>query len=270
MKKLFVLLLVTISLITIGCDNSSTNPTNQSKYPTKLGNQWEYNTTHTIEYYDSTGNIDSVDLLDLGNTIVRIDTENDTVNETSNLVLFSSYEVSTPDSIAKSWYSNSDSGLYVMAYSGAGRSQPVIPKINAENNSVNIAFSNSSIMLPDLYSFINSNLADSIQYFDPPRKVLAYPLRIGVRWFELIDPFHSERFVDEKISVEVPAGIYNCYTVKTDWDLNIELTDYMNLDDGLIKRVVYSDSLGITTPGNPDPSMYARFTSISQLINKSF
>ena len=269
MKKLFILLLLPISFTIVSCYNSSTNPISQSKYPTRIGNQWEYQTIYTIEYYDSTGNIDSLEVLDFGNTVVKIVSKNDSINGNSNLVLFSSYEVSSPDSNQRSWYSNSDSGLYVIAYSGAGRSQPVLPKINP-TNSFSFLFSSSSMLMPDISNLFNSNPLDSIQLFDPPRKVLLYPLTMGAHWVELVYPFYRERFVDKKLTIEVPAGIFNCYIIESKWNLSVEFTDYINLEDGLIRRLVYSDSVQITTIENPDSLFYARFTSSSQLVNKNF
>ena len=269
MKKLLILLLLAILFTMEGCYNSSINPTLQSKYPTKIGNQWEYQTTYTFEYYDSTGNIDSVEILDFGNTIVKIDNEKDSVNGISNLVMFSSYEVTSTDSISKSWYSNSDCGLYVIAYTGAGRSQPVLPKLN-QTNFFSIVFSNHKMLMPDISNLFNSNPSDSIQLYDTPRKVLDYPLNKGAQWVELVFPFYRERFVEKMLPVEVFAGMFNCYVIESKSDLNVELTDYMNLEDGLIKRIVYADSIDIVTNGNPDSSVYARFTSTSQLVNKSF
>jgi hypothetical protein len=256
-------------LIIVGCDNNSTNPTSQSKYPTQLGNQWEYQTTTTVEYYDSTGNIDSVEVFEFGNSIVRITSENDTVNGISNLVLFSSYEVNTTDSIHRSWYSNTDSGLYVIAYSGAGRAQPVIPKITLEFYLVKIAFSNYSNMLPNLPIYHYSSYSDSIFFFNPPRKVLAYPLSTNVRWVELEYPFYRERYVGNIKSVQVPAGVYNCYEIKSDWDFDIVFNDYISLTDGLVSRVLIADSMQITNPQG-DTLLYARLAQVSQLVNKSF
>ena len=269
MNKLFILLFLIISFTIIGCYNSSITPISQSKYPTKVGNQWEYQTIYTIEYYDSTGNIDSVEVLDFGKTIVKIVTEKDSVNGISNLVLFASYEVSSPDSFQKSWYSNSDSGLYVIAYSGAGSSQPVLPKINS-TNSFPFLLSNGRMLMPDISNLYNSNPLDSIQLFDPPRKVLNYPLTKGAHWIELVYPFYRERFVDKTLTIEVPAGMFNCYIVESNWNFSTEFTDYINLEDGLIRRLVYSDSVRITTLENPDSLFYARFTSSSQLVNKNF
>ena len=270
MKKLFILLLGLIVFLAIACQDHTSNPTSQPKYPTQTGNQWEYQTSISFEYYDTLGNIDSVETIDLGNTIVRIESENDTVNGISNLVLFSSYEVATPDSAQRSWYSNADSGLYVIAYSGAGKAQPVLPKINSLNHLVRLTLMNCMNMLPNLSPIINTIMSDSILFYDPPRKALAYPLSTNVRWIELVYPFYRERYVDELKSVQVPAGVYNCYTIKSDWDLDIEFTDYMNLTNGLISRILFADSLGISTIDNPDILLYARFKSNSQLISKSF
>jgi len=47
-------------------------------------------------------------------------------------------------------------------------------------------------------------------------------------------------------------------------------TDYINLTDGLIKRILFADSAGISTPGNPDPVSYARITTLSELAGKNF
>ena len=94
--------------------------------------------------------------------------------------MFSSYEVTSTDSISKSWYSNSDSGLYFIAYTGAGRSQPVLPKLN-QTNFFSIVFSNHKMLMPDISNLFNSNPSDSIQLYDTPRKVLDYPLKKGAQ-----------------------------------------------------------------------------------------
>jgi len=118
--------------------------------------------------------------------------------------------------------------------------------------------------------FFNNILSDSIQYHNPPRKALKYPLKIGSRWLELEYPFYRERFVNEKENIEVSAGTFSCYKVESEWNLDLIFTDYINLTDGLIKRIVFADSAGITAPGDPDPVSYARITSLSELAGKNF
>ena len=224
----------------------------------------------TIEYYDSLGNIGSVETFDFGNTIVKIESENDTLNGETHFILFTSYDLSTPEYIHKSWYANPDSGFYVTAYSNAGSSQPVLPKGMNLNHQAIASFINSKSMQLFIPVSFNNNPSDSVLYFDPPRKVLKYPLKIGSSWLELGNPFIRERFVDEKENIEVPAGIFNCYKVESDWDLDLIFTDYISLTEGLIRRFVFADSAGISTPGDPDPIGYARITNLSELVGKNF
>ena len=274
MKKLFILLLTVLGLLIMtGCDVCSSYPTEQLKYPAQTGNQWEYHTTMTLEYYDSTGRIASDEILDLGNTIVKIESENDTLNSHSNLVLFTSYDLSTPENIQKSWYANSNSGLYVIAYAGAGSSQPVLPKgMNLDHQTIaSLTISKSMQLLIPLSN--NNNSSDSIYYHDPPRRVLKYPLKIGTRWIELEYPFYRERFVNEKETIEVPAGTFSCYKVESDWDIPsinpFIFTDYISLQDGLVKRYFSVDSLAhVTALG--DTIGYFKSTSISELVGKNF
>jgi len=190
MKKLFILLLTVLGLLIIdGCDVSSTYPTEQLKYPAKTGNQWKYHTIMTIEYYDSAGNISSVEIFDLENTIVKIESENDTLNSEPHFVLFTSYDLSTPENINKLWYANPDSGFYAIAYSNAGSSQLVLPKGMNLNYQTIAGLTNSRRMQLFISVSFNSNLSDSVLYYDPPRKVLKYPLKISSRWIELEYPF---------------------------------------------------------------------------------
>jgi hypothetical protein len=271
MKKLFILLLTILGLLIFkGCDVCSTYPTAQLKYPAKTGNQWEYHTTMTIEYYDSSGNISSVETLDFGNTIVKIESANDTLNGEPHFILFTSYDLSTPENIHKSWYANPDSGFYIIAYSNAGSSQPVLPKgMNLNHQAIASIINSKSMQLFIPVSFTN-NLSDSVLYFNPPRKVLKYPLIIDSRWLELEYPFYRERFVNEKENIEVPAGIFNCFKVESDLDLDLIFTDYISLTDGLIRRFVFADSAGISTIGDPDPISFARITTLSELVGKNF
>jgi len=271
MKKLFILLLTFLGLlIFMGCDVCSSYPTEQLKYPAQTGNQWEYHTTMTIEYYDSTGSIASVETLDFGNTIVKIESENDTISGNQHFVLFTSYDLLTPENIKNFWYANSESGLYVIAYTGAGSSQPVLPKgMNLDYQTI-ASLTITKSMQPFIPVSFNNDLSDSILYYDPPRKVLTYPLKIGSRWIELENPFYRERFINEKDTIQVSAGTFGCYKVESEWDFNLIFTDHISLTDGLIRRFVFADSAAITDPGSPDPIGYARIVTISELIGKNF
>ncbi|MEJ5261489.1 MAG: hypothetical protein WHT45_02335 [Ignavibacterium sp.] len=121
---------------------------------------------------------------------------------------------------------------------------------------------------PAIYSILsNSNLlTDSIQFYPYPRKVLAYPLEVGSRWVELIDPFYRERFVKTTEIINCNGIDYNTYKIESEGDFPIIFNDYINLTDGLIKREISIDSVAIISPVSPDPQGYYKFGSISNLV----
>lgn len=181
MSKLIFIL--PILILFIGCEKvvNSGNLPIYSKYPTKLNNEWEYNTILSFEYYDSTGNIDSSSIIDLGNTNCEITNINDTIGNFSKLILFEEYDVATPDYVHKTWYVNSDSGLYSVAYSNPGASQTIIPKHNPKSLEFFKQLIKSVGVSPgfNFHSDYSNQLSDSIQFYTYPRKVLAYPIKIG-------------------------------------------------------------------------------------------
>ena len=268
MSKLFFIL--PIFFLFIACEKvvNSGNLPIYSKYPTQLNTEWEYNTIMMFEYYDSTGHLDSSSTWDLGNTICKITNINDSIGNFSKLILFEEYDVATPNNIHKSWYVNADSGLYSIAYSNPGSSQIIIPKQNLKSfESLKQMLKSIGISPAFYFGLPNSNqFSDSIQFYSNVRKVLAYPLKIGSRWIELIEPFFRERFIRKQEIINVNGKSYNCYKVEADWDFNITFNDYIDLSRGLIKREIIADSLEIISQNSPDPEGYLKLTSISELV----
>lgn len=272
MSKLFFSL--PILFLLIGCEkvvNSGNFPT-YPKYPTKLNNEWEYNTIFSFEYYDSTGNIDSSSIIDLGNTICKITNVNDTIGNFSKLVLFEEYDVATLDNIHKTWYVNADSGLYAVAYSNPGASQIIIPKQNLKDLEFFKQLVKSVGLSPNFNfnSDYSNQLIDSIQYYTHPRRVLAYPVKIGSQWIELVEPFYRMRFIRKQEIININGTDYNCFKVEShwtwDWNWGLIFNDYIDLRTGLIKREIISDSLEIISPNSPYPEGYLKITSVSELV----
>jgi len=216
------------------------------------------------------GNISSVEILDLGHTIVKIESENDTISGNQHFILFTSYDLSTPENIKKFWYANTDSGLYVIAYTGAGSSQPVLPKGMSSDHQIIASLTISKSMQLFIPVFFNNNQSDSVLYYIPPRKVLHYPLKTGTRWVELENPFFRERFVNDKKEIEVPAGIYSCYKVEADWNFDLEFTDYISTKDGLVKRYFSADSVVYVNVEPGDTIGHVKLSTISELVGKNF
>jgi hypothetical protein len=271
MKKIFLLL--SFFLLFESCEQIITEGDFSSsiKYPAKVGYEWEYNTTWKLELYDTLGHVDSTSFENLGNTVVKVTKEFDTVGTLSNLIRFEVFDVSTSQNVNKMWYVNDDSGLTAIAYYNPGASQPVLPK-NGRSTIQQIKLLLRIFgILPAGYNFSNLPvlLTDSIQYYYPPRKVLKYPLKIGARWTELINPFYRERFIRKMQIVNTDNKNYNCFKVESKWEFsNTEFNDYVNFNSGLIMRELIADSIMITSPENPDSGRYGNITSISKLVRE--
>ncbi len=252
------------------CEESvnSGNIPDYSKYPVQLNREWEYNTILKIEYYDSNGHIDSTEMMDLGNTICKITSLNDTIGNLTHLICFAEYDLSTPQYVHKVWYLNADSGLYAIAYCNPGSSQIITPKMyhssHQDINKITRLIGLNPASFEGGKSVIQ--FSDSIQFYTYPRKVLKYPLRIGERWVELIDPFYRERFINKKESLTINGKVFNCLKVESGLNLGIFFNDYINLTNGLIMREILADSLAIINPEDPNPIGYYRVHSISKLV----
>lgn len=272
MTKLFFL--ISLLILVVSCENITNEGevNNNSKYPTKVGYEWEYNTTMKFELYDTLGHIDSTSFQDLGNTIVKVTKEFDTLGNFSNLIRFDVYDVSTPQNVNKMWYLNNDSGLTAVAYYNSGASLPVLPK----NGRLTIEQIKTLLKISGLLSacdhFSNSISisTDSILYYSPSRKVLKYPIKIGAKWTELNNPFYRERFVSKKQIVNSSYNSYDCYKIESIWQFsNTEYNDYISLNSGLVMREYIVDSIMITSTTNPDSGRYANIIQTSKLVRKS-
>ncbi|AFH49075.1 Hypothetical protein IALB_1365 [Ignavibacterium album JCM 16511] len=271
MSKIFASLALIILFTACEKSVNSGNIPNYSKYPIELNKEWEYNTIFKLEYYDLSGHIDSTEIMDLGNTICKITKLNDSVGNFSKLVLFEEYDVTTPQYIHKMWYLNADSGLYAIVYSNPGSSQIIIPKMNIKSDEDFIKIIMRFGLSPASYEGGKSqNLpGDSIQFYTYPRKVLEYPIRLGSRWVELIDPFYRERFIAKEENVTINGVTYNCFKVESDWNWQLIFNDYINLKSGLVMREFRTDSVAIINENSPDPVGYYRFSSISKLVRET-
>lgn len=271
MSKIFASL--AFLLILTACEksvNSGYIP-NYSKYPIELNKEWEYNTIFKLEFYDSTGHIDSTEIMDLGNTICKITKLNDSVGNFSNLILFEEYDVATPQFVNKMWYLNADSGLYAIAYSNPGSSQIIIPRMNIKSDEDFIKIiKRFGLLLASYEGGKSQNLpGDSVQFYTYPRKVLQYPIRIGSRWIELTDPFYRERFINKKEILSINGNDYNCFKVESEGNLKTIFTDYISTTSGLVMREIELDSIAIMNPGSPDILGYYKISSISKLVREA-
>lgn len=270
MKKIIVVSVILFICLLMSCSDDPINPTTIKKYPDSLGTEWEYTTTFTLLFYDSAGTIYGNDTLFIGNTIANIINDNDSLGSNKNLVLFSSYDEDTPQSNNYIWYSNTDDGMYAIAVSGPASSQPILPKsIPFPQNSIFEKIFNLNLTPISLtHSIIFFD--DSLQYYDPVRKVLLYPLRVGKSWTETNSPFIIKRTVKTKKEVITQAGKFYCYLVETEIEEfpNITYEDFIDLDAGLVFRKIKVDSMAHTTELG-DTLGFFNSTSLSELIRRN-
>lgn len=272
MKKYKTFITIFSLLILVNCTEELIPPTDQRKYPTELNNSWTYSTKMYEQYYDSLGNLSDSILVFSDTTIAKIVKLNDTVGNYKNLIQFISYDLSSPQYVGKMWFLSNENGLYAIAYSNAGSSQPILPKRTAIKQNDFLKMLLSNISMPEL--IIDDNLVlntDSILFYDSPRYVLKYPVAIGSRWLELSTPFQRDRVIKELTIVTVPLGTYPCYLIGMEYTHpifpNLIFTDYVSLDVGLILRQIVFDSLAHTNEMG-DTLGFFKSSITSELIGK--
>ncbi len=271
MKSSILLLCV---IIFFGCKghNQGVDPeSNLNKYPANLNYQWEYSSKLSNEYLNNSGGIDSTQIMEVPNTIVKISSVSDSLPGYKDLVKIEAYNTDSPESFSENWYINNDSVFSIIAYRNAGTSYPIIPKLH---NKKYLTFAEFKKICEDLTfnSIINKSSDDSIQYFNPPRIVLKYPLYTGEIWNELKIPFYRDRIVKGTTSIEVNKNYYKCYIIEADLTVpNLRMIDYVSLQAGLVKREIISDSIAITNINSPNSIVgYTKGHDISILLNKNF
>ena len=273
MKYLSSFFLILLCLSVIGCKDSGTQVqgTGSPTYPTSLNNEWEYQTVTTISYYNHSGGIDSTSSENSDNAIIKVIKTNDSLKNYKGLVKFESYEKLSPNNITYSWYQNSDTSFITIAYFNPS-DRTIEPKRNSNNHYLTIAeFKKMNYLILPEFGKPEKTLSDSIQYYDIPRKVLAYPLSTSATWVELYTPFYRERYVNNYVQTTAISQQFGCYEIKVRWPgFRIEFNDYVSLNSGLIKREIISDSVQYTSGDNPDDGRFSKIHTTTTLIRKNF
>jgi hypothetical protein len=167
---------------------------------------------------------------------------------------------------------NVDSGLFAVAYSDPGASQWVLPKqtFSSYERLKNMIKLIGAFPGPFEGDYPPNYLTDTIQYYTPLRKVLMYPLSIGARWTELIEPFYRERFINGWQTIDTNGRDYDCYKVESFWNLipNLKFINYLDLNSGLVMSELIADSIAISSSTIPDTIGFYKSTTISKLVRE--
>lgn len=274
MKKIFLIafsFFITV-LIVSNCSNSDDDNPSSLRYPANVGNEWRYSTTDLIIKYDTLGNLKDTLLSMVQFSTLRVHQVNVSIDPFDGLIEFNDYLDNIPSSVHKAWYSNSDTGFFSIAYQNPGVTPLIIPKMKyvIKDKRAKVFFRKASINL----SLINPDeiKSDSIQFWNPPRKVLHYPMSVGQRWVELIYPFYRERIATSYEVIDTKIGLQKCFKLEHFWPgyEDIIFIDYVSLYNGLLRREIFADSIAITTPENPDGIGWAKALSITEIKSKNF
>lgn len=236
-------------------------------YPLQVGQQWKYigrqydfnfvpeslatnystlhNYTSTVQVMEKTKILDSVDIYS-----------------------FRELAVQTGIGTYETWhyYNNRPDGFYLFAHGGTNAM--MLPRKIAPTQYQFMfhgrpleeieRMSRSTLVGPTALSSQSDSLTD---VDDPPVRSLLYPLSYGSEWVTTtptsITPINKK--VIEKVSIQVPAGIYTCakiqwlYDLNSDgsWDSDVEQYDYIS-QIGLVKRTMLFRGVAVTSHEYPE------------------
>lgn len=165
--------------------------------------------------------------------------------------------------VSETFYTNLDSGLYMLAYRGPSH---MIPKSNrtAHFGFKGIHFDRvdeiASFLLASHSMALHKN--DTLIIEDPPIRSLAYPLDVGSEWVYRRSqaPWPINKRVTRTDTVDVPAGLFFCYEIQwlfdinndDAWDEDILFHDFID-SHGLIKRTILFKDVIIIGEEGPEP-----------------
>ncbi len=277
MKHKKILIVIFFSLFIISCNNGTEpEPTinesiNNNFYPFAPNYEWEYNTTDIIEYYDTLGNIKNTEVHNLGNTIVRIESLNDTFGNLSNVIRAVSFEVGQSDKKVIKWYENKNDGLYVVAVKQTPSSQTTTRKINSGARYLNMDLLKQVKLSLDFNLFYKVPQNNSILVWKNPSMVFDYPLEVGNSWTDYNVFLYRDRNVDTKENININGNIYSVYKiVAIGYDFKFKLNDYVSTKDGLVMREILADSVVILAPNSDGILGFAKMKRMSKLVRKNF
>ncbi len=152
------------------------------------------------------------------------------------------------------WYTENDSGLFVLAFTNPPDSSQPSVQFKVGNQ----LFSS----LRQIHqSLIKSSLRDT-SIFEPPRKLLQYPLLADSSWIWFTDPWHAVRTWVGSEEVGTIIGPFNCEKIQIDYyfEEDVNFYEWWSEGVGLIKRSIsIYEIILIDENGNVIGSMNAHF-----------
>jgi hypothetical protein len=267
----FLFLSVFILIYCMGCKKEETPSGPGVLVPSQwmdlsLGKSWEYSWSYVTMSYSGEVLNSYTDTI-----IVRIVSTTDSLKNYGNLIRFESFSKRYPSDIEKTWYLFDSNSLVEVAYNYV-----YIGLVNPKYSKRVVADLYKSQMVVPMYPrgirqlLKAKGVSDTIVFRDDIRIVYKFPLVRGNKWTSFTYPFLETREVMGEEVVNSSHRNYFCKKVST-WLTFFGSTDYWNdyvSNSGLIKRVVFIDSLTITSSDNPDGTgEYAKVIEKLELMN---
>ena len=146
-------------------------------------------------------------------------------------------ETQTATGRSQTWYELTAEQLRGVAYQSAGATPLSSPRVVAGHGDL---FGLPRVVAKRIqqHTYTRGVSVDSLIVRDEPRVVYELPLEVGAGWVSFTDPFRSTRAVVGRETVEVEAGTFDCFVIRTEIDIaaQFEWFDYVSVEHGLVLR----------------------------------
>ena len=219
------------------------------QYPLNIGNSWEYQRLAQFTNFRPDSLHHTIaDTLDFSRIHVTIPGKKDLLGMYSTFILREQFTISSSIGIAgESYYTQDKNGLYLHAQLGISTALP--KKGHPRFRFFGLNFRNIDELYAELHiaqPVSETAILDSLYIYDPPLKVLLYPLQQGKTWIYQIGDFTPiTKQIGSRELISLPAGNFTADVVHLFydfdnngvWDPKIDIRDYYSAQ-GLIKRSI--------------------------------
>ena len=265
--KLRNLLLFGAILVLLGCKNAPTGP--GWIQDLSLGLNAEARYSWSVVEADSLSDTIVVATDTLQTRVAAVD---DIVGAYTGLIRMEAYSVPHYIGTTKVWYKQYPDSLVEVAYSTAGATSVVLPKMAGRSSIGSRILTRGNgdyVRLPLLIRWIleRRGIEDTTIERTDKRIVYRYPLSVGASWTSFSDPFLQTREVEDYETVTAGDQTFWCARIRTRLPLidpDVEWFDYVSAG-GLVRRVVYYPAMQVTSSDNPDGP--GQIVSITESLN---
>jgi hypothetical protein len=178
------------------------------RFPVEVGNSWDYRRTFYMVIHDTSAG-DSLEFV----VIDSLHAEFLSVDELDEWKCYRySSELFEAGNVYSDivWYAHPDSAFFEIAYTTPTHAGP--PWKDTLDFSFRFGgrnFNSLDEFRLHLYQMRLSSFASTsaeTTYWKPPKKLLVFPLMVGMEWISMTDPWKEERKVVGEEDLEVPAG----------------------------------------------------------------